>query len=114
MKCCDMTAGQLRTGIRFERKTTTLTDAGGTTDTWTTIAGAPVRAMVKAVGGSERYASDRVEAHVRLRAVVPYFLGLKEADRVVIDGRAHQITFIDNMEFRNKWLRIDLQGGVPT
>jgi SPP1 family predicted phage head-tail adaptor len=112
MKCCDMHGGLLRTPVTFQRVTKTTDAAGGFTDAWNTIAGAPVRAHVKAMSGSERYASDRVEATARYRVTVRYFAGLTEADAVSFAGKRHNIRFINNLEMRNLWLVIDVDGGV--
>lgn len=112
MKCCDFHSGKLKEPVTFERKTLTSDGAGGMTQTWATINNVPSRAFVVPVSGSERYASDRVEATVRLRLVVRYTTGLRESDRVQIRGRVHNIRFIDNIEFANKWLQIDVDGGV--
>lgn len=112
IKCCDMNAGKLKEPVTFQRKTLTSDGAGGQTQSWATISGAPSRAFVMPSSGSERYASDRVEATVRLRLVVRYTTALRESDRVQIRGRVHNIRFIDNIEFANKWLQIDVDGGV--
>ena len=112
MKCCDLNSGKLKEPVTFQRKTLTSDGAGGMTQTWTTVSAAPTRAYVLPVSGSERYASDRVEATVRLRLVVRYTSGLLESDRVQIRNRIHNIRFIDNIVFANKWLQIDVDGGV--
>jgi head-tail adaptor len=44
--------------------------------------------------------------------MVRYTTTLRENDRVTIRNRIHNIRFIDNIEFANKWLRIDVDGGV--
>jgi len=46
--------------------------------------------------------------------VTRYFAGLVESDRVVIAGRRYNIVFINNVELRNRWVEIDLDGGVAT
>ena len=112
MKCCDMHAGMLREPVTFQRRTLTADGAGGQTEAWAAISGAPTRAHVRPVGGSERYASDRTEAIVRLRLVTRYNAGLREGDRVKIRDRVHNIRFLDNIEFADKWLQIDVDGGV--
>ena len=114
MKCCDMTAGQLREPVEFQRNTRASDGAGGFTVTWPTIAGTPTRARARFTSGSERYASERVEARVSVKIVVRYFSGLLEADRVEIRGKPYNIRFIDNIEFADKWLEISLDGGVAT
>lgn len=112
MKCCDMNAGMLREPVTFERKARVANGTGGWSETWSTVSGSATRAHVKALSGYERLQSDRVEAGTRWRMVVRYFAGLIEEDRVIIRGRAHNIRFINNMELRNRWLQIDLDGGV--
>lgn len=112
LRCCEFHAGRLKEPVTFERRTLTTDGAGGQTETWAAISGAPGFAAVMPVGGSERFASDRTEAIVRLRLVVRYTSALRESDRVKIRGRVHNIRFIDNMEFADKWLQIDVDGGV--
>jgi SPP1 family predicted phage head-tail adaptor len=111
-KCCDYHSGMLKEPVTFQRRTLTADGAGGQTETWAAIPGMPNRAHVKPVGGSERYASDRTEAIVRLRLVVRYTDELREGDRVKIRDRVHNIRFLDNIEFKDKWLQIDVDGGV--
>lgn len=113
-RCCDINAGMLRTPVAFERATRAPDAAGGFTVTWAAISGAPTRARVVAMSGSERWASDRVEATARYRVTVRYFAGLLEADTVLIGGRRHNIRFVNNIEMRNRWLVIDVDGGVAT
>ena len=112
MKCCDMHAGKLRIPVSFERGVKASDGAGGHTIVWSSLADSPVRAFVKALSGFERHASERVEAVSKWRIVVRYFSGLKESDRVEMRGERFNIRFIDNVELRDIWLRIDLSGGV--
>jgi SPP1 family predicted phage head-tail adaptor len=112
MKCCDINAGMLRTAVTFQRKTRVANGSGGFTDTWATLSGAATRAHVKALSGYERLQSDRLNAETKERLYCRYFAGLTPADRVQIDGRLYQIRFINNLERRNRWLEMDLEGGV--
>lgn len=114
MKCCDVNTGMLREPVTFQRMTRTSDGAGGQTQTWATVSGAPTRAYVRTASGSERYAHDRVEAIVRLKLVTRYNASLTEADRVLIRGRAHNIKLLNNLEFRNQWLEISVDGGVAS
>lgn len=111
-KCADYNAGKLKEPVSFTRRTLTSDGAGGQTETWAAVSGAPTFAAVTPVSGAERYASDRVEAIVRLRLVTRYTTTLREGDRVTIRDRVHNIRFLDNIEFANKWLQIDVDGGV--
>jgi SPP1 family predicted phage head-tail adaptor len=107
-----MHSGKLKEPVTFQRRTLTSDGAGGQTESWATVSGAPTRAHVAPVGGSEQFAHDRTEATVRLRLVVRYTTALRESDRVTIRNKVHNIRFLDNIEFANKWLQIDVDGGV--
>lgn len=112
VKCCaKYSARDLREPVEFQRKTRTSDGAGGFTDAWAAISGAPTRAMVKAMSGRERYASDRLEASANYRIVTRYFDGLTEVDRVEIRGRPGQIRFVNNVDLADRWLEIDVQLG---
>jgi SPP1 family predicted phage head-tail adaptor len=112
LKCCDLNAGMLRTPVQFERRARVSDGAGGFTQTWQAIAGAPTRAYVKSKSGNERFASARVEALATHSVTVRYFADITEADRVVFEGRAANIRFIDDVEQRKRWLKIDVQTGA--
>jgi SPP1 family predicted phage head-tail adaptor len=114
MKCCEMSAGLLREPVTFQRRSLTSDGAGGQSETWAAISGAPTRAHVKPLSGRERFASDRIEATLRIRLLVRYSTAIIEGDRVLIRGQAHQIRFINNLEFQDRWLQIDCEGGVAT
>jgi len=107
-----MHSGKLKEPVTFQRRTLVSDGAGGQTESWATVSGAPIRAHVMPTGGSERFVHDRTEATVRLRLVVRYTSALRESDRVQIRSKVHNIRFIDNVEFANKWLQIDVDGGV--
>lgn len=112
MTCCKYSAGMLREPVTFQRKTRTADGAGGFTEAWATISGAPTRCMVKPMSGGERYASQRVEATATHRIVTRYHAGLTETDRAVIRGREYQIRFVNNLDFDDRWLEISAQVGV--
>lgn len=112
IKCRDMHAAMLRETVTFERRSLSSDGAGGQAETWATVTGAPSRAYVTNTGGFERYRSDRTEAIVRVRLVTRYSAAIREGDRVRLRGKVHNIRFIDNVEFKDKWLQIDVEGGV--
>jgi len=86
--------------------------AGGFTEGWAAITGAPTRAMVKPMSGGERFQSQRTEATSTHKIVVRYCADLTEVDRAVIRGRAYQVRFINNVDFDDKWLEISAEVGV--
>jgi SPP1 family predicted phage head-tail adaptor len=112
MKCCDIHAGMLRRPVEFQRTGKQSDGAGGFFDAWGPIDGAPTRAKVVAASGSERFASGRVEAISRHRVTVRYAADLTERDAVVFGGKRYNIRFINNVEQRNRWMIIDVDGGV--
>ena len=104
----------LRTPCQFQRKTRVSDGAGGWSEVWVNLAGAATRCSFKMLSGSERWQAMRTEATTRNRIVTRYFSGLVESDRVTIQGRAYNITAIDNVELRNRWLVIEIDGGVAS
>ena len=112
MKCCTYTAGMLREPVTFQREALTSDGIGGSSKAWGTIAGAPTRAMARMLSGFERAQADRTDASVKVRLVVRYWAGLREADSALIRGKRHNIRAINNVDFADKWLEIDLDGGV--
>jgi SPP1 family predicted phage head-tail adaptor len=114
MMCCKYTAGMLKEVVSFQRVTRVSDGAGGWTETWAAISGAPTRAMARSLSGGETFRFDRMDATVRMMIVTRYTTLLKEADRVLIRGRAHNIRYINNVDFANNWLEIAVDGGVAT
>lgn len=114
VKCCasKYSARDLREAVEFQRLTRTSDGAGGFTEAWATIAGAPSRAMVKPLSGRERWASQRVEGTANYRIVTRYTDDLTEVDRVLIRGRPANISFISNVDLSDRWLEIDVELGV--
>lgn len=114
MKCCDMTAGMLRTPVSFSRRTPTEDGAGGQTTAWATIAAAPTRAHVRQASGRELVLHRRDTATAAVKIVCRYTATqLLERDRVTIDSVNYNILSIDNLEFKNQWLEIVAERGVP-
>lgn len=110
MKCCNVKAGMLREPVEFQRQVKT--DIGGGATTITYVKRVDLRGHFKPMSGSERMYVERIDATTRNRLIIRHRTDLLESDRVIVRGRAYQIRFINNMEFRNKFLEIDLDGGV--
>lgn len=113
MKCCDITPGMMRHPITIQRATKTPNGSGGFTTSWATLLSA--RAHVENKSGQERLHADRVEAVRSVLFVWRYSATQpREGDRVVFRGLSHNIRFIDNVEYANKWLRVTCDQGMPT
>jgi SPP1 family predicted phage head-tail adaptor len=104
----------LKEPIAIQRMTRTSDGAGGQTQSWATVSGAPIRAAVLPLSGSERYQFDRLDATASLKVTVRYVAGLLESDRIVIRNRNHNIRYIKNVEFADKWLELIVDAGVAT
>jgi SPP1 family predicted phage head-tail adaptor len=110
-KCCDFTSGMLRHSVELQSKTRMPNGSGGFTDSWSAYA--TVKGQMKPVSGSERFHAERLDATTKNRLILRYRSDIEEHHRVKFDGRLYQIRFIENVEYRNKWLVLDLDGGVP-
>jgi SPP1 family predicted phage head-tail adaptor len=111
-KCCDYQAGMLDTAITFQRRVRVADGAGGWTESWTTVL--TTRAYMKGLSGYERFTSDRLNAETKDRAVIRYYADLRPADRAVVDSKAYNVTYIDDVERKHRWMVLDLSGGVAT
>jgi len=113
MTCCKYSAGKMREPVTFQRMgAATNVDGNVVSGSWATIAGAPERGMVRPLSGYESSQAQRLGAEVKLLIVVRYTDAIAEADSVLIRGLRHNIRYIKNVDFANKWLEIDVQGGV--
>lgn len=110
--CCKYTAGDLREPVTFQRVTRTADGAGGWTETWAAISGAPVKAKVRQLSGGEVFRFNRTDAAVELMVVTRWVDGLTAADRVLIRSRAHNIRVLNNVDFADQWLETGVSGGV--
>lgn len=115
MKCCDITAGMLTTTIALQRQgAATNVEGDILPGAWATITGAPVRARVVAASGYERAQVNRTDAQVALKITARWFAGLRDSDSVLIRGKRHNIRFIDNVEFSDKFMILSVDGGVAS
>lgn len=120
VKCCDISAGKLRTKIYIERRTRTSDGMGGFTDSWTRDPIQGVFADVRALTGTERDEAGRVHTGNLMRAIIryrgdalgaPYYSG---NDRVIIRGREFGILSVMDIEFRQKYLQLSIFESKPT
>jgi len=112
--CSKYSAGMLRDTVEIQAAQRGSDGKGGVTVVWSALSGAPTRGMMRATSGGERFANGRTEATTTHRLVVRYFDGLQMGHRVRFKGQSFNITFIENVEYADKWLVISLQGGVAT
>lgn len=116
-KCCDITAGDLRTLIYIHRLTRVSDGYGGATESWAADPTGGVWARVRTLTGTEAWENSRVipgnlkKAVIRFRgdsAGAPYYTA---ADKVFIRGREYGILAVSDLEERQQWLELYLQEG---
>jgi len=112
MKCCEITAGMLRHTVEIQQATKTPNGSGGFVDAWATIA--TIKGAMRAKSGYERMQAARLDAQTKNELTIRYRADIHERHRIVFDGKRYGITFINDLEFRKRWLVIDLDGGVAT
>ena len=102
----------LRTPVEIQRQETVSIGGGATEISYVTYA--TTMGHMKPLSGNERLYAERLDAQTRNRLLIRYREGLVESDRVVIRGRAYNIRALINLEFRDRWWEIHLDGGVAT
>jgi len=98
--------------VTLQRSAKVSDGAGGYTETWSDLA--IVDGGIVAMSGSERWNADRLNAESKWQLLIAYWGELFANDRVVIDGRAYAISFVNDVQKQGKWQVIDLGEGVPT
>ena len=98
--------------VDIQRATKVSDGAGGYTETWNSLA--IVDGGIAAMSGMEQWQSDRLESTSKWRLLIAYWGELFATDRVVIDGRAYNISFVNDVQKRDAWTVLDLGEGVPT
>lgn len=110
MKCCEITPSKLRTEFIIQRLSSTPIGGGAVARVfanWKTG-----RGLFEEKSGSEKTVTDRIDAQKKARLVCRFIAGLLESDRVIVGGKFYNIRFIKNIENENRFLEIELEGGV--
>jgi SPP1 family predicted phage head-tail adaptor len=102
----------LREPADIQTQTTTSIGGGATSLAYTTRT--TVRGKMLPLSGNQVMYADRKDARTRNRFLMRYRSDLTDSDRLVIRGRAYNITYIDNVEFLNRWHVVSIDGGVAT
>ena len=114
MKCCDMTAAMLRNRVTIQQEGARSSDGqGGYTQTWAALA-SDVPAYVVQRSARESGAAGRLEADATTEFTIRYRSDVNEAMRILFRGVVYNIRGIENVEFRDRWMRITAERGVAT
>lgn len=98
--------------VTLQRATKTSDGQGGYSETWADLA--VVEGGIAAMSGTERWNADRLNAESKWRLLIAYWGQLYATDRVLIDGRAYSISFVNDVQKRSAWTVLDLGEGVLT
>lgn len=112
MKCCDITAGQLRHRIELQEETKVSDGAGGWVDTWATYA--TVWAKIKPLSGTEGIFGMQLQDTITHDILIRYRPGVVPAHRVKYGDRLFNIRQAINLEERNRWIDLRAEEGVAT
>jgi head-tail adaptor len=104
--------GATLASVQAQRATETSLGGGATRKTWANHVA--FEGTLVPVSGNERYANDRVNAETKNKLITNYRADLLESDRLVINGRAYNITRLNNPATAGLALIIELDGGVAT
>lgn len=99
-----MEIGDLRHRITLQQLTTSVNDNGFEVETWEDFK--TVWAAVSNLHGREYYAAAAVQAENTVKFTIRYLEGLNTTMRILFQGRQYNITAIDNIKYRNRYIEI--------
>ena len=112
MKCCELTAGKLRTPITIQEYAESPDGMGGVTKEWVDVL--TVRSMWKHASMYERLQAMKLNAGVMHRVYIRYSAVPTAKHRIFYKGQAYQIRGVVDIEERGRWLELAVEEGVPT
>ena len=110
--CSKYNARMLSEPVEFQQRTQVSDGAGGFSETWAAVPGAPTRAYVRQLSSGEQWASQRTEGRSSHMIVVRYNAAVNETMRAVIRGREYNLEPPNNVELADRWLEIKARLGV--
>jgi len=105
-----MRAGKLDTVVSFSSVTATQDGMGGTTETWTALAGAPIRAEYIPLRGMERIEADKQSEGVQFKLRIRRDVRITAACRVTVRGENCKIISTEDYGRAGDmvlWCRVD-------
>jgi SPP1 family predicted phage head-tail adaptor len=109
MKCCDILPANLKDSFEIWARTSTAIGGGAVEKGWAFVARG--QGDFKPLSGAEAFYAMRTDATTKNKIVMRYRTDLKESQKLKINGRFFNIRFIKNIENKNRFLEIDLDGG---
>jgi len=112
--CGKYSAGQLRQIVAIQAVTKTTDAMGGFTEAWAAVSGAPVRAMITAAPGSEKWGFMRQASGNTFKMVTRWFDGATAAQRVVWNGKEYAVLGVVDPDGMQAWLEWRLTDGATS
>ena len=108
----DFCSRDFRDVFTVERNTESSDGVGGYTSSWATIA--TIYGKIETVGGDEPLTAGRLEPTESLVLTTHYRTDLLESDRLIVASEEYNITRLENIDRRSRFLRIYAETGVRT
>lgn len=112
VSCCKYKRGDLRTLVTIKQQTRTQIAGGGYDIDYDTTR-FTARCKFESLSGNEVFKTNRTDAQSRHKMLMTYNSALVESDIAIVNSKKYNITFIDNVEQRNRWMIVYVDGGVP-
>lgn len=112
--CSKYSAGQLRQIVAIQAVTRATDAMGGFTETWAAVSGAPVRAMITAAPGSEKWDFMRQAPGNTFKMITRWFDGASAAQRVVWNGKEYAVLGVVDPDGMQGWLEWRMTDGVAS
>lgn len=102
-----MEIGSLRHRVTLQKITVVRNPDGSFVEDWVDIS--TVWAAVSNLSGREFYAAAAVQAENTVEFTIRYFPEVDTSERILFRQKAYNITAIDNIEYKNKYMVIKTQ-----
>ena len=99
-----MGIGELKHRITFLKPTITVNENGFETEIF--IDYKTVWAAVSNLNGREFFAAAQVNQENTVKFTIRYMLGLEESMRIIFQSKTYNITAIDNIKYKNRYIEI--------
>lgn len=102
-----MNPGELDKRITFQRLTTTINENGFEVETLEDFK--TVWAAVTNLHGREYFEAAAVQAENTVKFTIRYLEGINPSMKILFEGRQYNITSIDNIKYKNRFIEIKAQ-----
>ena len=120
MLCCKYNASSFSNLIVIKRVTRVADGQGGWTSTWAADPAGGVYAHLEYLTGTERWEANRMQGGDLVRGIIrfrgdgngaPYYT---VADKAILRGMEFAILSVQDIEFQQRFLQLEMMLGKPT